>query len=78
MTIKARCKWKDVYPLFQDDERYLKLLGEPGSNPIWTLLTFWSRCLTRKSTPSKMRSGGTALNILPLFKMIRMERVVEA
>ena len=32
--IKARSKWKEVYPSFADDERYLKLLGNPGSNPL--------------------------------------------
>ncbi|KAG6821479.1 hypothetical protein H0H93_010203 [Arthromyces matolae] len=32
--IKARCKWKEVYPIFSDDERYLSMLGNPGSNPL--------------------------------------------
>ncbi|KAJ7446723.1 hypothetical protein FB451DRAFT_1188580 [Mycena latifolia] len=32
--IKARTKWKDVYPLFRSDERYLGMLGNPGSNPL--------------------------------------------
>ncbi|KAJ7625510.1 hypothetical protein FB45DRAFT_67442 [Roridomyces roridus] len=32
--IKARTKWKDVFPLFRSDERYLNLLGNPGSNPL--------------------------------------------
>ncbi|KAJ8508895.1 hypothetical protein ONZ45_g8873 [Pleurotus djamor] len=32
--IKARTKWKDVYPLFNKDERYLNILGQPGSNPL--------------------------------------------
>ena len=32
--IKARSKWKSVYPAFQNDERYLNLLGNPGSNPL--------------------------------------------
>ncbi|KZV61624.1 hypothetical protein PENSPDRAFT_759298, partial [Peniophora sp. CONT] len=32
--ITARAKWKDVYPIFADDERYNNLLGKPGSNPI--------------------------------------------
>ncbi|KAL5536709.1 PRP40 [Sanghuangporus sanghuang] len=32
--IKARSKWKNVYPEFQEDERYLNLLGKPGSNPL--------------------------------------------
>lgn len=32
--IKARSKWKEVYPLFREDERYLNLLGNPGSNPL--------------------------------------------
>ena len=39
-TIKARSKWKEVYPLFKDDERYLNMLGNPGSNP---LELFWDR-----------------------------------
>lgn len=33
-AIKARTKWKEVYPLFRDDERYLDMLGNPGSNPL--------------------------------------------
>ncbi|KAJ3556676.1 hypothetical protein NM688_g1891 [Phlebia brevispora] len=32
--IKARSKWKEVYPLFKDDKRYLDMLGKPGSNPL--------------------------------------------
>ncbi|THG94455.1 hypothetical protein EW026_g7029 [Hermanssonia centrifuga] len=39
--IKARSKWKDVYPSFKDDKRYLDILGNPGSNPLelfWDLV----------------------------------------
>lgn len=32
--IKARTKWKQVYPLFSTDVRYLNMLGIPGSNPL--------------------------------------------
>ncbi|KAK0489092.1 hypothetical protein IW261DRAFT_1443159 [Armillaria novae-zelandiae] len=32
--IKARCKWKHVYSLFSTDERYLNMLGNPGSNQL--------------------------------------------
>lgn len=32
--IKARSKWKEVYPLFKEDDRYLNMLGNPGSNPL--------------------------------------------
>ncbi|KIJ61963.1 hypothetical protein HYDPIDRAFT_176733 [Hydnomerulius pinastri MD-312] len=32
--IKARTKWRQVYPSFASDERYLNLLGKPGSNPL--------------------------------------------
>jgi pre-mRNA-processing factor 40 len=32
--IKARSKWKYVYPKFSSDIRYLDMLGKPGSNPI--------------------------------------------
>ncbi|KAH9479534.1 Pre-mRNA-processing protein prp40 [Psilocybe cubensis] len=33
-ALKARTKWKEVYPLFRDDNRYLDMLGNPGSNPL--------------------------------------------
>ncbi|PPQ91486.1 hypothetical protein CVT25_013743 [Psilocybe cyanescens] len=33
-ALKARTKWKEVYPLFRDDDRYLDMLGNPGSNPL--------------------------------------------
>lgn len=32
--IKARTKWRQIYPSFATDERYLNLLGKPGSNPL--------------------------------------------
>ena len=32
--IKARTKWKEIYPQFAEDNRYLDMLGNPGSNPI--------------------------------------------
>ena len=32
--IKARTKWKDIYPSFSKDARYLNMLGNPGSNPL--------------------------------------------
>ncbi|RPD64363.1 hypothetical protein L226DRAFT_533652 [Lentinus tigrinus ALCF2SS1-7] len=32
--IKARTKWKQIYPSFANDNRYLDMLGNPGSNPI--------------------------------------------
>ena len=33
-VIKARTKWKEVYHLFRYDDRYLNMLGNPGSNPL--------------------------------------------
>ncbi|EJD47946.1 hypothetical protein AURDEDRAFT_102119 [Auricularia subglabra TFB-10046 SS5] len=32
--IKARTKWKEVYPRFEKDPRYDAMLGNPGSNPL--------------------------------------------
>ncbi|KAG1726058.1 uncharacterized protein EDB91DRAFT_1166704 [Suillus paluster] len=32
--IKARGKWRHVYPTFASDQRYLNMLGKPGSNPL--------------------------------------------
>ncbi len=33
-VLTARTKWKEVYPRFRDDPRYLAMLGNPGSNPL--------------------------------------------
>ncbi|EIN06033.1 hypothetical protein PUNSTDRAFT_54329 [Punctularia strigosozonata HHB-11173 SS5] len=32
--LKARTKWKQIYPSIKDDDRYLNILGNPGSNPL--------------------------------------------
>lgn len=32
--IRARTKWKEVYPLFSSSPAYLDMLGTPGSNPL--------------------------------------------
>jgi pre-mRNA-processing factor 40 len=32
--IKARTKWKHIYSSLSNDERYLGMLGNPGSNPL--------------------------------------------
>jgi pre-mRNA-processing factor 40 len=32
--IKARTKWKQIYPSLSNDDRYLGMLGNPGSNPL--------------------------------------------
>jgi pre-mRNA-processing factor 40 len=33
-ALRARRKWKQVYPEFADDARFQDLLGQPGSNPL--------------------------------------------
>ena len=32
--IRARTKWKQIYPQLSNDNRYLSMLGNPGSNPL--------------------------------------------
>lgn len=32
--IRAGAKWKQVYPLIKDDERYQNMLGQSGSTPL--------------------------------------------
>ncbi|KAH7913872.1 hypothetical protein BJ138DRAFT_1133828 [Hygrophoropsis aurantiaca] len=32
--IKARTKWRQIYSAVANDERYLSILGNPGSNPL--------------------------------------------
>ncbi|KAG6833234.1 hypothetical protein H0H87_009855 [Tephrocybe sp. NHM501043] len=49
--IKARTKWKEVYPKFANDERYLSMLGNPGSNPLelfWDVVDVLDQELDRK------------------------------
>jgi pre-mRNA-processing factor 40 len=49
--IKARTKWKEVYPIFRDDKRYLDMLGNPGSNPLelfWDLVDTFDQKLDKK------------------------------
>ncbi|KAM6497038.1 hypothetical protein JOM56_007511 [Amanita muscaria] len=49
--IKARSKWKEVYPFFRDDDRYLSMLGNPGSNPLelfWDVVDALDQQLDRK------------------------------
>ncbi|KAF7327836.1 hypothetical protein MKEN_00363400 [Mycena kentingensis (nom. inval.)] len=50
--IKARTKWKEVYPLFRSDDRYLEMLGNPGSNPLelfWDTVDAMDQALEKKS-----------------------------
>ncbi|KAJ1306567.1 hypothetical protein OPQ81_007568 [Rhizoctonia solani] len=49
--IRAKTKWKTVYPLFAEDHRYLNLLGTPGSNPIelfWDVVDQFDQALEEK------------------------------
>ncbi|KAJ6560990.1 hypothetical protein B0H10DRAFT_2118198 [Mycena sp. CBHHK59/15] len=49
--IKARTKWKEVYPLFRTDQRYLGMLGNPGSNPLelfWDAVAAFDQKLEEK------------------------------
>lgn len=49
--VKARTKWKDVYPHVQDDERYHDMLGNPGSNPLelfWDVVDGFDQQLEKK------------------------------
>lgn len=49
--IMAGTKWKDIHPLIESDERYLGLLGQPGSTPLdffWDILEQEETMLRRK------------------------------
>ena len=51
--IKARTKWKEIYPLFKEDNRYLDMLGNPGSNPLelfWDIVDGFDQQLEKKIT----------------------------
>lgn len=59
-TIKARTKWKTIYPSVKDDERYHAMLGNPGSNP---LELFWDAVDTLdQALDAKMAALDTALD----------------
>lgn len=54
--IKARSKWKEVYPLFSSDKRYLVMLGNPGSNPLelfWDSVDDLDQKLDKKISTAK-------------------------
>ncbi|CAK5268561.1 unnamed protein product [Mycena citricolor] len=49
--ISARSKWKDVFPLLRSDERYLAMLGNPGSTPLdlfWDVVDAFDQKLENK------------------------------
>lgn len=49
--IKARTKWKEIYLVFKDDDRYLSMLGNPGSNPLelfWDVVDILDQKLDEK------------------------------
>ncbi|RHZ64097.1 hypothetical protein Glove_326g109 [Diversispora epigaea] len=33
-VVTAKSKWKEIYPIIHNDERYQNMLGQPGSNPL--------------------------------------------
>jgi len=88
--IKARTKWKEVYPLFKDDVRYLDMLGNPGSNALelfWDVLDVLDQKLDRKigvvedaikkvnSEKMDLGEGGT-FEVTPLITWEGFARVV--
>jgi pre-mRNA-processing factor 40 len=49
--VKARSKWKEVHPIFCNDQRYLSMLGNPGSNPLelfWDVVDTLDQRLDKK------------------------------
>lgn len=49
--IRAGTKWKQVYPLIKDDERYQNMLGQGGSTPLdlfWDMIEDLERGLRSK------------------------------
>jgi pre-mRNA-processing factor 40 len=50
-ALRARSKWKQVYPELAHDARYTALLGVPGSNPLelfWDVVDGLDQALDRK------------------------------
>lgn len=46
--IKAGTKWSSIYPLIESDDRYLSMLGQPGSSPLdlfWDIVEEEERAL---------------------------------
>lgn len=33
-TLHVDSKWKEIYELVKDDERFLNMVGQPGSTPL--------------------------------------------
>lgn len=66
-------KWKNIYPTFSNDDRYLNILGKPGSNPLelfWDVVDSLDQKLEskvavaeaaiRRANDRLMQDGGSA------------------
>lgn len=87
--IKARSKWRQVYPTFASDERYLNLLGKPGSNPLelfWDIvdqldqkldakIATAEECIRRVEVPNE--SPEDAAKVLVVTAQSTLEEFVE-
>ena len=76
--VKARSKWRQVYPTFASDERYLNLLGKPGSNPLelfWDVVDHLDQkldakiaaaeeCIRRVEAPNESPEDATKVAII--------------
>ncbi|WBW73018.1 U1 snRNP-associated protein Usp104 [Schizosaccharomyces osmophilus] len=62
--INLRTKWKEIFPLFKDDPRYLNMLGQPGSTP---LDLFWDNIIELENDFREKRN--VVLDCLQLLKL---------
>ncbi|EPX75315.1 U1 snRNP-associated protein Usp104 [Schizosaccharomyces octosporus yFS286] len=62
--ITLRTKWKEIYPLFKDDPRYLNMLGQPGSTP---LDLFWDNIIELENEFREKRN--VVLDCLQLLQL---------
>ncbi|CAG8510934.1 4131_t:CDS:10, partial [Acaulospora colombiana] len=75
-VITAKSKWKEIYPIIHDDERYQNMLGQTGSNPLelfWDVVEELDEILyqQRKILSEVMKARDFTLNSAVTFEQFQ-------
>nr|CAG8546270.1 9315_t:CDS:10 [Entrophospora candida] len=75
-VINANSKWKEIFPLITNDERYQNMLGQPGSNPLelfWDVVEELDKILyqQRKVVTEVLKSKDISVNSGMTFEQFK-------
>ena len=79
--ITSGTKWKEVYPLFTKDERYLNMLGLPGSSPLelfWDVVDELDMELDHKVKGVEKLLNDKSLEVTDKTSLEEVEEIIKA